>query len=66
LSNSADGFDLAACLDGALTAATWSDTRSEPPIGDGYYYLIQARKPCASGGYGEGRAILDALACASP
>jgi hypothetical protein len=32
-------------------------------VGDGYYYLVRARKPCGNGGFGAGRAAMEALAC---
>jgi hypothetical protein len=51
------------CLAGGLTSNVYSDVRPAPPVGDGYYYLIQALNSCAEGGFGAGRAALSALAC---
>jgi len=57
------GVGAAACLSGSLPVAEWDDARPDPPAGDGYYYLIRARKPCGNGGFGAGRAAMEALAC---
>jgi len=59
-----NGVGLASCLSGLLAVAQWDDARPDPPVGDGYYYLVRATKPCGSGGFGAGRAAMDALACA--
>ena len=58
-----NGVGRAACLSGALASAQWDDARSDPPVGDGYYYLVRATKPCGNGGFGAGRAAMEALTC---
>ena len=55
-----------ACLDGDLPAASYDDVRPDPAPGDGYYYIVQGRNDCGGGGYGVGRAALDALDCSGP
>ena len=52
------------CLSGGLSANAYADTRSDPPVGDGYYYLVRARNSCADGGFGAGRESLGSLTCA--
>jgi len=52
-----------ACLSGDLTTNSYGDSRPDPPVGDGYYYLVRAENSCASGGFGPGRAPLDPLSC---
>jgi DNA-binding beta-propeller fold protein YncE len=52
------------CLSGDLTLNGFDDSRANPPVGDGYYYLTRARNSCADGGFGSGRAVLNALTCA--
>jgi len=59
----ASGFAMAGCLVGDLSAAEWNDARPDPPADDGYYYLVRARKPCGTGGFGPGRETIEALAC---
>jgi hypothetical protein len=46
------GVASAGCLEHDVGGATWDDTRPEPPVGDGYYYLARPRTDCASGSYG--------------
>ncbi|HKQ97984.1 MAG TPA: YncE family protein [Candidatus Polarisedimenticolia bacterium] len=57
------GLGGAGCLSGTLASPAWDDARPAPPVGDGYYYLVRAKKPCGSGGFGGANAALDALAC---
>jgi hypothetical protein len=57
------GLSGAGCLATALASPPWDDLRPDPAVGDGYYYLIRARKPCGSGGFGAGRGALDLLVC---
>lgn len=59
-----NGFDGAACLSGAIGATTWLDARANPPVGDGYYYLVRATKACGAGSFGAVSTVPDALACA--
>jgi len=51
------------CLSGSLTTNSDTDSRPDPPPGDGYFYLARARNVCASGGFGAGRPSLDTLSC---
>ena len=48
------GFSGAACLAGSLPAAAWTDPRSNPPAGDGFYYLVRGVKSCGAGSYDSG------------
>jgi hypothetical protein len=58
-----NGFGLVGCLSGPLAVAEWDDGRPDPAVGDGYYYLARAVKPCGTGGFGPGRAAIEALSC---
>jgi len=49
------------CLAGGLLGATYSDARSDPPPGDGYFYLTRADDVCGNGTFGS--ASVDALTC---
>lgn len=51
------------CLAGDQHAVMWSDPRTDPPAADGYYYLVRARNPECSGGFGAGGAALEPLDC---
>jgi hypothetical protein len=62
----ASGLGAIGCLAGDLTAATWVDERPGPPLGQGYFYMARARKPCAAGSYGTNREALQSLACGAP
>jgi hypothetical protein len=42
----------AACLASELAPTSYADGQSDPPAGDGYYYLIRAQSACGSGSYG--------------
>jgi hypothetical protein len=49
------GVSGATCLPGGndLADATFDDTRPNPPVGDGYYYIVRSQKPsCGTGSYG--------------
>ena len=59
----AGGFSAAACLAGSLAATGWTDLRANPPVGDGFYYLVRGVKSCGAGSFGPGLAGPDALAC---
>ena len=51
------------CLASGLTTAGWDDPRPDPPRGDGYYYLVRARTPECSGGFGTGAGAVEQLSC---
>jgi hypothetical protein len=51
------------CVSGSLTISAFDDGRPDPPVGDGYFYLSRAKNSCATGGFGAGRELLDALSC---
>lgn len=57
------GFTLAGCLVGGVLTADWNDARPNPPSGDGYYYIVRAKKPCGAGPFGPSAGAVDALAC---
>ncbi len=59
------GLDETSCLAQDLEDPAYEDTRIPPP-GDGFYYLVRAENPCATGGLGPGREALDQLDCMSP
>ena len=42
---------LAACLAADVNSSSWTDTRSAPISGEGYYYLVRGEEVC-SGSYG--------------
>ncbi|MCI0656232.1 MAG: putative metal-binding motif-containing protein, partial [Acidobacteria bacterium] len=44
-------FSLAACLQSS-TAASYSDSRANPPAGSSYWYLTRGRNSCGMGTYG--------------
>jgi hypothetical protein len=49
------GVSGATCLPGGndLADATFDDTRPDPPVGDGYYYIVRSQKPsCGMSSYG--------------
>jgi YVTN family beta-propeller protein len=52
-----------ACLAGGLGAPSYDDTRPDPPIGEGYFYLSRATNACGSGGFGPGLEAIDPLTC---
>jgi YVTN family beta-propeller protein len=58
------GFDGAGCLSGALSSPAWLDPRANPPVGNGTYYLVRARKACGTGSFGAASKVPDALVCA--
>jgi DNA-binding beta-propeller fold protein YncE/mono/diheme cytochrome c family protein len=51
------------CVSGALTTPSYNDTRPDPPPGEGYYYLVRARTPECSGGFGAGTTSIEGLDC---
>jgi hypothetical protein len=49
------GVDDAVCLGDSLGEASFVDSRPDPPVGDGYYYIFRAEKDgCGAGSYGVG------------
>ena len=54
------------CLAGDLDVAEHEDSRSDPAVGDGYFYLVRAENPCAVAGFGSGRETVDPLICTAP
>ena len=48
------GVAGAVCIDGILAGTRFDDTRPNPPLGDGYYYIVRAEKmpTCGKGSYG--------------
>jgi hypothetical protein len=54
------------CLAGGQQPAAFTDARPDPPIGDGYYYLVRGRNVCAIGTFGGNRVALDGLSCPVP
>ena len=59
-------FVATSCLAGGLQPPTFTDTRPDPPIGDGYYYLVRGSNVCAVGTFGPNRSSLDTLTCVAP
>jgi hypothetical protein len=59
------GLDATSCLAEDLENPAYEDARTPSP-GDGFYYLVRAENPCATGGLGPGREALDPLDCTSP
>ena len=49
------------CLAEGLLGTTYSDARSDPAPGDGYFYLTRADDVCGNGTFGS--ASVDALTC---
>jgi hypothetical protein len=48
----ANGTATAACLANDVAATSYPDVQADPAPGDGYYYLVRAQTPCATGTYG--------------
>jgi len=46
------GTATATCAKNDISGTTTNDNRSDPAIGDGYYYMIRAQSTCGSGTYG--------------
>jgi YVTN family beta-propeller protein len=51
------------CLAGDLRTPSWDDMRGDPAPGEGYYYLVRARNPECSGGFGPGTSAIEPLDC---
>ena len=47
-----NGTSTATCVVNALAGPSFVDGRPDPPIGDGYYYLIRGSNACGPGTYG--------------
>jgi hypothetical protein len=47
-----NGTTTAGCLSNNGTAATYTDSRPNPAVGTGFYYLIRAQSSCGAGTYG--------------
>jgi DNA-binding beta-propeller fold protein YncE len=52
----------ATCLSGGLGVTTFTDTRPDPPVGRGWFYLVRGRNACGAATFG-GDGGADALAC---
>jgi len=52
-------FQDASCLRDQNTSPAWIDFRSQPPVNDGYYYLIRAQNPCGTATYGSSSVLPD-------
>jgi DNA-binding beta-propeller fold protein YncE len=63
----ASGLQASAlCLAGDLLMPEYNDARPGPAQGDGYYYMVRARSPECSGGFGPGAAAIEPLECSAP
>ena len=51
------------CIEGGLEAPMYTDARPDPPVDDGYYYLIRAVNPCGVGDMGPGKELFEDLVC---
>jgi hypothetical protein len=52
----------ATCLAGGLGSPTYADTRPDPPVGRGWFYLVRGRNACGAATFG-GDGGADTLAC---
>lgn len=48
----ASGTTTATCLGNDVAVTSFVDPRPDPPIGDGWYYLVRAQGGCGTGTYG--------------
>ena len=46
------GVDKAQCETGDTTATSYHDSRPDPPVDEGYYYLVRSQNDCTQGTYG--------------
>jgi hypothetical protein len=53
------GFARASCVAAGLTDTPYVDTGSDPPPGDGSYFLARGRSSCGTGTFGDGSVIPD-------
>ncbi len=58
---SAGGVGAATCLQNDVAAPSWSDPRTDPAPGLGYYYLVRAQDVCGTGTYGQSTAGAERL-----
>jgi len=55
-----------ACVSGTVSGATqYEDTRPNPPVGNGYFYLVRARTPECNGGFNTSSPTIESLDCTS-
>ena len=54
-----NGTSTAVCLSNDGTGTSFTDTRSSPATGDGYYYLVRAQSQCGTGTYGHDSASVE-------
>jgi DNA-binding beta-propeller fold protein YncE len=59
------GVASAACLAGGLGAPAFDDVRPDPPVGEGYFYLVRGRNACGAATFGSDGGA-DGLVCAAP
>lgn len=62
-------YSGASCLAGTSGEPPYDDFRSDPPPGEGFYYLLRARNTCGAGTYGDSGHVpdpRDGLDAASP
>jgi DNA-binding beta-propeller fold protein YncE len=48
------GAASAGCLQDDVIGTAWEDTRPDPPLGAGYYYLVRSESSCGQGTWGTG------------
>ena len=54
------------CVSGTVSAITqYTDTRPNPPVGNGYFYLVRARTPECNGGFNTSSPAIESLDCTS-
>ncbi|MGH9869227.1 MAG: YncE family protein [Candidatus Polarisedimenticolia bacterium] len=53
------------CVSGTVSATQHADTRPNPPVGDGYFYLVRARTPECNGGFNTSSPTIESLDCTS-
>jgi formylglycine-generating enzyme required for sulfatase activity len=50
------GVASGACMADSVATATASDARPNPPLGNGYYYIVRSQNACGAGTYGTSKA----------
>ena len=53
------GTDSSTCLQSGIGGSSFGDARPDPPLLDGFYYLIRAQSTCMRGSYGHGTSGLE-------
>ena len=53
------GVPSACTLQTGLTEPSYTDPRPNPPIGDGFFYLVRAGNACGDGTFGDGTGPVD-------